>query len=185
MLVTQSEGEMSETADKIWNQRILDQEAWLRTVVRSRLSAPADVDDVMQSVMSDAIAAGYRQSEVNALGPWLYRLAVNAVLQFRRKCGRRRKLHDRYSSLVATEDSIEPLQLLVGIEQQVIVQSALNGLPGEDVEILLLKYVHGWNYTRISQQLGLEGYRVAHRLRRARERLKHQLQQRGLGTDEA
>lgn len=176
---------MSETADNLWNQQILDQEAWLRTVVRSRLTAPDDVDDVMQILISDAIAFSGRQSEVQTLGPWLYRMAVNAVLQFRRKCGRRRKLHDNYFAEAAVADSVEPLQLLVGAEQQSIVQAALEGMSGEDVEILLLKYVHGWDYTRISRQLGLEGYRVAHRLRRARERLKHQLRQRGLGTDEA
>ena len=113
----------------------------------------------------------------------MYRLAVNAVLQFRRTCGRRRKLHDNYATVAAVEDSVEPLQLLVGSEQQIIVQAALAGMSGEDVEILLLKYVHGWDYSRISQQLGLEGYRVAHRLRRARERLKHQLRQRGIGAD--
>jgi RNA polymerase sigma factor (sigma-70 family) len=78
---------------------------------------------------------------------------------------------------------VEPLQLLVGAEQQVIMQAALDGMSGEDVEILLLKYVHGWNYTRISQQLGLEGHRVAHRLRRARERLRYQLRQRGLEAE--
>lgn len=176
---------MSETADNLWNQQILDQEAWLRTVVRSRLTAPDDVDDVMQIVISDALAFGGRQTEVQALGPWLYRMAVNAVLQFRRKCGRRRKLHDNYSAVAAFEDSVEPLELLVGTEQRSIVQAALKGMSGEDVELLLLKYVHGWDYTRISQQLGLEGYRVAHRLRRARARLKHQLRQRGLETDEA
>lgn len=175
----------AQPADNFWNQQILDQEVWLRTVVRSRLPAPDDVDDVMQIVLSDAIAFNARQAEVKVLGPWLYRLAVNAVLQFRRKCGRRRKLHTNYSTVAVYEDVVGPLQLLIGTEQQGIVQTALAGMPGEDVEILLLKYVHGWNYTRISQQLGLEGHRVAHRLRRARERLKHQLRQRGLGTDEA
>ena len=183
MPLRHAKGEMTDAADNLWNQRVLDQEAWLRTVVRSRLSTPDDVDDVMQIVLSDAIAFRSRQSEVRALGPWMYRLAVNAVLQFRRRCGRRRKLHNNYSTVAAFEDSVEPLQLLMGSEQRDIVQAAMAGMNGEDVEILLLKYVHGWDYTRISQQLGLEGHRVAHRLRRARERLKHQLRQRGIGPD--
>ena len=183
MRVKQSEGGMTETADNLWNQQVLDQEPWLRTVIRSRLSVPADVDDVVQIVLSDAIAFSGRQAEVQALGPWMYRLAVNAVLQFRRKCGRRRKLHDSYATVAAFEDSVEPLQRLVGSEQKSIVQAALAGMNGEDVEILMLKYVHGWDYSQISQQLGLEGHRVAHRLRRARERLKQQLRQRGIGTE--
>lgn len=171
---------MTEAADNHWNRTILEHEAWLRTVIRSRVSAPGEVDDVMQSVIADAIAFGDRKSEVRAIAPWLYRLAVNGVLQFRRKCGRRRKLHNKYAGSVASEDLVEPLDLLLGAEQQAQVQAALKGMGGEDVEILMLKYVHGWNYSQLSQQLGLEGHRVAHRLRRAKERLKQLLLQQGL-----
>ena len=176
---------MTEAAENLWNRQILEHEAWLRTVVRSRVSAPDEVDDVLQTVIADAIAFENRQSEVRSLGPWLYRMAVNAVLQFRRKCGRRRKLHDRYQTETTNISLTEPLDLLLGSEQQQQVRTALAGMSGEDVEILMLKYVHGWNYTQISEHLGLEGHRVANRLRRARTRLKQQLRQQGLETSEA
>lgn len=176
---------MTETADNLWNRQILEHEAWLRTVVRSRVSTPDEVEDVMQTVLTDAIAFEDRQSEVRSLGPWLYRMAVNAVLQFRRNCGRRRRLHDKYSTAAPSINQTEPLDLLLGSEQQQLVQDALAGMSGEDVEILMLKYVHGWNYTQISEHLGLEGHRVANRLRRARTRLKQQLHKRGLEKDEA
>lgn len=171
---------MTEAAENLWNQQVLEHEAWLRTVVRSRVSRPDEVEDVLQSVMADALAFADRQAEVRALGPWLYRLAVNAVLQFRRKCGRRRKLHNglAISSKVTTDT--QPLDLVLGDERRELVQVALNGMSGEDVEILMLKYVHGWHYTQISEQLGLDGYKVANRLRRARTRLKQQLLRAGL-----
>lgn len=176
---------MSETAQNQWNLTILEHEAWLRTVIRSRVSAPGEVDDVMQSVIADAIAFGDRRAEIQSIAPWLYRLTINGVLQFRRKCGRRRKLHNKYAGSVASEDLVEPLDLLLGAEQRIQVQAALKGMSGEDVEILMLKYVHGWNYSQLSHQLGLEGHRVAHRLRRARERLKQLLLKQGLqdGTE--
>ena len=138
----------------------------------------------LQTVIADAIAFSDRQGEVRSLGPWLYRMAVNAVLQFRRTCGRRRKLHNNYAAAGTSLDLTEPLDIVLGSERTKMVQAALSGMSGEDVEILMLKYVHGWNYTQISKQLGLEGQRVAHRLRRARNRLKQQLHQRGLREEE-
>ncbi len=174
---------MTEAAETIWNRQILEHETWLRTVVRSRVSSADEVDDVIQTVMADAIAFENRRDEVRTIGPWLYRMAVNAVLQFRRKCGRRRKLHDRYSELAAHATNTEPLDALLGSEQRTQVQTALAGMSGEDVEILMLKYIHGWNYTHISEHLGLESHRVANRLRRARNRLKEQLRRQGLEAD--
>jgi DNA-directed RNA polymerase specialized sigma24 family protein len=125
---------MTDAAENVWNREILEHEKWLRTVVRSRVSSADEVDDVMQTVMTDAIAFEDRREEVRSLGPWLYRIAVNAVLQFRRTCGRRRKLHDNYSELAATTTVTEPLDLLLGSEQQNQVQTALAGMTGEDVE---------------------------------------------------
>ena len=171
---------MTEVADNLWSRQVLEHEAWLRTVVRSRVSRPDEVEDVLQSVMADALAFADRQAEVRSLGPWLYRLAVNAVLQFRRKCGRRRKLHERVAEDRGSATGTEPLDLFLGDERRELVQAALGGMSGEDVEILMLKYVHGWNYTQISEQLGLEGYTVANRLRRARARLKQQLLKMGV-----
>ncbi len=176
---------MTEAAENLWNRQILEHEAWLRTVVRSRVSAHDEVEDVLQTVIADAIAFGDRRDEVRAVGPWLYRLAVNAVLQFRRKCGRRRKLHDRYAFASEPTSSVEPLDLVLGSERRELVQAALRGMSGEHVEVLMLKYVHGWNYKQISDHLGLEGQRVAHRLRRARSRLKQNLLRGGLGQDHA
>ena len=174
---------MTEAAENLWNQQVLEHEAWLRTVVRSRVSRPDEVEDVLQSVMADALAFGDRQAEVRALGPWLYRLAVNAVLQFRRKCGRRRKLHDRFANRSEFSTDSQPLDLVLGDERRELVQSALDGMSGEDVEILMLKYVHGWNYSQISEHLGLDGHKVANRLRRARTRLKQQLLRAGLDDE--
>jgi len=171
---------MAETADNTWNQRILEHESWLRTVVRSRIASADEADDVMQSVMTDALAAENRSADVTALGPWLYRLTVNAVLQFRRKCGRRRRLHDGFARETSQTENTQPLDLLLGDEKRELVQDALAGMSGEDVEVLLLKYVHGWNYSQISERLGLEHHRIANRLRRARTRLKDQLQRLGL-----
>lgn len=175
---------MSDAEKDLWNQQVLRHETWLRTVVRSRVLAVDEADDVLQTVMTTAMAYADRQQEVRAIGPWLYRMALNCVLQFRRKHGRRRKLHDKYS-LITTEPQINtPLDLLLGAERQDIVRTALSQMPGDDVEILMLKYVHGWNYHNLCERLGIEHHKVANRLRRARQRLKHEVHQLGLTETE-
>lgn len=170
---------MSDTAENFWNQRILEHEPWLRTVVRSRLASADEVDDVLQSVLADAFGAVERQSEIRLLGPWLYRLAVNGVLQFRRKCGRRRKLHRAYAGL-SVETPSGPLDLMLNDERNELIQDILKSMSGEDVEILLLKYSHEWDYLQISNHLGIDIRRIAHRLRRARSRLRERLCKSGI-----
>ena len=173
---------MANAANQTWNRQILEHESWLRTVVRSRVAAD-EAEDVLQSVLTEAIAFESRQQEIQSLGPWLYRLAVNVVLQFRRKCGRQRKLHDRYAMAASFSDYADPLDQILGNERQELVQQALVSMDEEDVEVLLLKYVHGWNYTQISEHVGIELQRVANRLRRARQQLKMHLAQQGLSNE--
>jgi RNA polymerase sigma-70 factor (ECF subfamily) len=167
--------------DTTWNQQVLQHADWLRTVVRSRLAESHAADDVLQAVLADALALQPdKQEQIRTLGPWLYRLAVRAVLQFRRRGGRRRRLLANAAQRTAAWETDQPLDALLGDERRRQVRQALERLPGEDVEILSLKYVHGWDYRQITEHLGLTGHRIVYRLRRARERLKSELIRMGL-----
>ncbi len=166
-----------------WNQQVLQHADWLRTVVRSRVMQPQEADDLLQNVLAQALALDEaRRDEVRSLGPWLYRLAVRAVLQFRRKSGRRRRLHKAANEGRPQWEEQQPLDILLGEERSQLVRRALAALAGDDAEILLLKYVHNWGYAEIRDHLGLESHRIAYRLRRARERLRSELTRTGLDT---
>ena len=62
----------------------LEHESWLRTVVRSRLSEPDAVEDVMQNIALAIVRHRAVLSEVNRIGAWLYQIAVRQVLMHRR-----------------------------------------------------------------------------------------------------
>ncbi len=155
-----------------WNDQLLSQVDWLRNVVRSRLGEPQSVDDVLQDVMTDAIAAD--GGEIRTIRPWLYRLAIHKVFMFRRKAGRRRRAYQRIESVDAEEDNT-PLDLLLGQERQNLVAKAMERLGGKDTEILVLKYVQGWSYRTISENLDISLAKVTQRLRTARSRLRNEL----------
>jgi RNA polymerase sigma factor (sigma-70 family) len=110
------------------------------------------------------------------IAPWLYRLLIQQVFLYRRKCGRRRKLTQRFSERVKIEDhdvkSPDPAEWLQATEQRAEVRRALSALPRKDAEILLLKYTEGWSYHQIAEHLGVGHSAVEARLHRARQRMR-------------
>lgn len=162
-----------------WPAALALHERWLRTVVIARVGDPWAVDDVMQEVAAAAIKNGYQLRDSQSCGPWLYRLAVVAALQYRRRHGRQRQLVERFArSALPTEADhreVDPLDWLVADEQKALVGQALACLPRRDAEILLLKYSEDWSYKQLAEHLGLSASAVEARLHRARQKMRNAL----------
>ena len=162
-----------------WAATLAAHDRWLRTVVYARLGERGAVEDVMQEIALAAVRQAAPLQDPQKVGPWLYRLAIRQCLLYRRKCGRRRKLVDRYTvarpPLEHDPTSPDPLAWLLADERQRLVRQALERLPRRDAEILLLKYSENWNYHEIARQLGLSHSAVETRLHRARRRLRDEL----------
>lgn len=162
-----------------WSAILAEHERWLRTVVYSRLREPDAVDEVMQEIALAAVRQAAPLRDADKAAPWLYRLAITQCLLYRRKCGRRRKLTDRFTNACPPSDhdtgSPDPLHWLVAEERRGLVRKALSQLPGQDAEILMLKYTENWNYHQIARQLGISHSAVEARLHRARRRLREEL----------
>jgi RNA polymerase sigma-70 factor (ECF subfamily) len=138
------------------------------------------VDEVLQEVALAAVKQSAPLADAAKVAPWLYRLAVHQSLLYRRKCGRRRKLTDRYADRVQHSESgapreVDPLGWLLAEERRSQVRQALANLPPRDAEILLLKYTENWNYHQIAEHLGASHAAVEARLHRARARMRHEL----------
>jgi RNA polymerase sigma factor (sigma-70 family) len=162
-----------------WQAALAAHRHWLRTVVLARLGEPQAVDEVLQDVAAAAVEFGDRLRDPAKLSPWLYRLAVVAALQYRRRTGRGRKLVDRYAAHTApteidTRES-DPLEWLIAKEQRALVRQALACLPRREAEILLLKYTENWSYRQLAEHLGLSTSAVEARLHRARQKMRRQL----------
>jgi RNA polymerase sigma factor (sigma-70 family) len=161
-----------------WSSVLVEHGRWLRTVIAARVGDFAATDDVMQEVATLAVEKGHQLRDAARVAPWLYRLAVMAALQYRRRQGRRRKLIDRFVEQQApTADSRErdPLDWLLADERQALVRKALERLPQRDAEILLLKYTEDWSYRQLAEHLGLSTSAVEARLHRARQKMRRAL----------
>lgn len=159
-----------------WAVVLRQHDRWLRTVVLARLREPAAVEDVMQELALAAVRETAPPRDPAKLPPWLYRVAVRQALLYRRKAGRRRKLHESFSQRRPTEDWLshddDPLAWLLAEERRRMVRTALAELPPRDAEMLLLKYSENWNYRQLAEHLGISEIAVEARLHRARQRLR-------------
>ncbi len=162
-----------------WQAALAQHDRWLRTVVVARLREPQAVEEVMQEVALAAVRQSAPLSDASKVAPWLYRLAVWHALQYRRKCGRRRRMVGRYAEQIQRDEPsaapVDPLGWLLAEERRGLVRQALAGLPPRDAEILLLKYTENWNYHQIAAHLGVSHAAVEARLHRARARLRQEL----------
>jgi len=163
-----------------WQAALAQHNRWLRTVILARVREPQAVDEVLQEVALAAIKQAAPIAERSKIAPWLYRLAVLQALLYRRKCGRRRRLHGRYTEEIQTGErgssgEIDPLGWLLAEERRKLVRQALSHLAPRDAEILLLKYTEDWNYHQIADHLGISHAAVEARLHRARTRLRQEL----------
>ncbi len=160
------------------HQDLLQHYDWLHSVMAARLNGNRSVaDDLLNEMMAEVLGdpAGWKQ--VDQAGPWLYRVAVRKVANFLRTQKRHRKLNeamtrDREADAPATGEMLQPLEILIQQEQTQALSRAMESLDGRDREILLLKYSMGWSYGEIETHLGIGFNKIAHRLRRARNRLR-------------
>ncbi|MBM4004770.1 MAG: sigma-70 family RNA polymerase sigma factor [Planctomycetes bacterium] len=162
-----------------WSKILTDHDRWLRTIVFARLGEREAVDDVMQEVSLAAVKQAAPLTDPAKVAPWLYRLAVRQSMLYRRGCGRRKKLRQRYSDVVQTDETDrtvpEPLDWLLATERQQLIRKTMAQLPPRDAEILLLKYSEGWSYHEIAARLGVSHSAVETRLHRARAKLRQEL----------
>jgi len=168
------------TANAIdWSAELARHGRWLRTVAVARVGESAAADDVLQEVAMTAVEKGNQLRDRSRVAGWLYRLAVVAALQYRRRQGRRKKLLDRYAHRLPSIDGAarepNPLTWLLADEQKVVVRQALELLPARDAEIMLLKYTEDWSYQQLAEHLGLSVSAVEARLHRARHKMRQAL----------
>ena len=154
-------------------------QAWLRTVLISRLGNREEADEVLQEVALAAASQSAKREPIDRVGPWLYRVALRQVLLLRRKQGRRRRLMTNAAAKLPLTDtctkSCSPLEWMLSEERGQIIRQVMSLLGERDRQLLLLKYVDGLSYEQIGSTLGVSASAVQSRLHRARKLLREQL----------
>ena len=154
-----------------WTAELKQHEPWLRRVLRSRIGNRHEVDDLMQEIALAVARKRALPDDPERVAPWLYRLAVRQAINFHRKMGRKSNAKPT-ADLDVTCRSAEPIDWMLASEKSFAMQSAIEGLPVRDREILMLKYTESWTYKELAQHLGVKVKTVEYRLMKARQRLR-------------
>lgn len=134
-----------------------------------RMVGIQEAADVTQQVFLQTYRTIRQFSGHSRFETWLYRLAINECLQFRRHVMRR----------VFESAEVEPADHRVGttmrVQDRELLELALQRLDPELRCIFLLREVEGFAYRELAEILKISEGTVASRLNRARSQLKENL----------
>lgn len=146
------------------------------TIVRTSLGLladPAAAEDVAQEVIlrMQASLAGFRGDA--ELSTWLYRVTLNACRDQLRRVRRQGEHVEISEAPNATELRLEPMSdERVDIDRaRQAVREAIERLPADQREVVLLRFVEDLPYAEIARVTGTPQGTVASRVFRAIERL--------------
>lgn len=135
-----------------------------------------DAMDVTQEVFLRVFRFLPQFQEESRFSTWLYRIAVNANMDFLRKRGQTNELSldaedEEGLSYEVSDLRYNPESQLERIELQQAICQGIQSLPPRMREILILRDISGLTYEEIGKILSIEQGTVKSRLSRARSRL--------------
>ena len=144
-------------------------------VVRGCAAAPQDQDDLFQDVclqLWQSIPAFRGEAKETT---WIYRVAFNTALAWRRGERRRREGHDTFFKLEVLPQ-LQPGHTEAPPEQEIVQQlyAAIRQLPKVDTSLALM-HLDGLSYTEMAEVLGISENYIGVKLNRIRKQLAEQL----------
>ena len=143
---------------------------------------PKEAEDLSQEIFIQAYQALHTFQGQSSFPTWLYRIAVNKGLDWKRKKQRilrSEALHDvMEENLLKTESSTE--QFLLEKEEQEKVAEKIGELPEIYERVISYYYFDNLSYHEISRKLGISTKTVESRLYRAKKILKETIAKEGL-----
>lgn len=135
----------------------------------------SDTEDVTQEAFLKAFRKIGDFDGRSSFYTWLYRIAANTAMDWRKK--ERHRRHAPLPEGPEGEDAVPSLDAgpetaTTRRELAARIDAAIAALPEKYREILLLREIEGLSYEEISKELGMSKGTVESRLFRARERLR-------------
>jgi RNA polymerase sigma-70 factor (ECF subfamily) len=139
-----------------------------------------DAYDVVQDAFLNAYQSLDSFKGDSLFFTWLYRIAVNTAISFKRKRRAMVRIDSTGSNPVIephdTSDEARPGHALEQAEQEVRVRQALARLSPEHRAVLILKDMEGQKYEDMAEALGVPIGTIRSRLHRARLELREVLE---------
>lgn len=148
----------------------------LRRFARALSGDPALADDLVQDCIERALRKSHLYDPARPLRAWLYAVLRNLFISGLRREGRSTVVKT-VDDLTDGEGAVPPMQ-----EDRLaasLVAEALNRLPAQHREVIVLVGLEEMSYRDVAEILGLPIGTVMSRLSRARESLKQILEDRG------
>jgi RNA polymerase sigma-70 factor, ECF subfamily len=157
-------------------RRWLDQHIGLvMKVVRGCAAAPQDQEDLFQDVLLQVWSSipAFRGEAKETT--WIYRVAFNTALAWRRGERRRREGHERFSK-IGSVPQVQPSHADSLPNKELVEQlyTAIRQLPKVDASLALM-HLDGLSYQDMGEVLGISENYIGVKLNRIRKQLAEQL----------
>jgi RNA polymerase sigma-70 factor, ECF subfamily len=146
--------------------------ALVYTIARSRLNSHESAEDLVQEAFLRAHLNLHRLSDPERLAPWLASLTRNLAIDWIRRGRRRSPLLplvplDEEACRVSDLSAQGAREIMMADEQSRTVRRAIEQLPAEQREMVLLHFGEELTQTEIASRFGVRQSRVSRQLKRA------------------
>ena len=142
--------------------------------VAYRVGDTATAEDLTSAIFENALHAWNGRRKPEALMPWLFRIARNAVFSHYRQNGRRETVPLEAAAALPALDA-DPEQRLLETEQRRRARQALQRLSRREQDLIALKFGSGFTNRAIAPVLGISESNVAVLLHRALRQIQNDL----------
>jgi len=142
----------------------------LRYFLRKLLSSTDGAEDALQDVWLDVFRHLPRLADPQAMVAWLYRIARDRAFGRLRKTRTVEPLDESQIADVASAEEPE-----FAVEDAARVHAALDGLPPEQREVLVLRFLEDMSYEQIARVVGCQLGTVRSRIHYGKQALRRLL----------
>ena len=125
----------------------------LRGYLLSQCRDPALADDLLQDTFLQVHRSRRTYEPGRPVTPWIFAIARHVFLMKRRSTGRRLRFEERLAAEAVSGDV--PRDDLKALAEKDEVHRALDQVPADQREALLLHHVQGWSFAEIAARLGI------------------------------
>ncbi len=157
-----------------WPDELKLHREWLERLVASRVGSAEAVQDVFQEICLAVVKSDRRPESLDAVAPWLCRIALRQSAMYLRTKGRKHRMLQDYAENHAAPQVSEhdPIHWLLHQEREALLREAIGGLSNELRLILQAKYFERLTYEQMAQRFGLSTHAVEYRLVEAKRQLR-------------
>ena len=165
----------AEEQETIFRRWLNDHLGLMLKLVRAGAATPEDQDDLFQEVLVNVWSSSRAFRGEARETTWIYRVAFNTTMAWRRGEWRRRRGHEKFLKFDVSPQ-LQPSHLDSLPERELVerLYAAIRQLPKVDASLALM-HLDGLSYQEMAEVLGISENYIGVKLNRIRKQLADQL----------